>query len=181
MDFIRRLARLLERLSSSINNVLHHASGWLILSICILTTYSVVMRYAFDKPESFSDEVASYMLLYGCMLAIGYSQTIHEHVRVDFAIEHFPEQVKAFIFNFVGPLAGAAFCVFVTWQSWLQSWYYLQANGHSASSLAWPLFPIWVLLPIGYGLLALTLIAQMFSKLILSQVEIKDKASEGRQ
>ena len=71
--------------------VVERTSYWLahlaVVSLLLLTvvvTYSVIMRYAFRTSLDWTDELASYCLLWSVFFGLAYTLNVEAHIRVDF-------------------------------------------------------------------------------------------------
>ena len=171
---IKQLAHLLEHSLARCAVFIHYIGGVALALMAVIVFYGVVMRYLFKAPEIFSQEISAYLLLAGSALALAHIQKIDHNIKVDFIVNHFPKNVRGFIFNFLGPMIGFIFAGTIVWQSWLFAWRYLKTGATTHTLLQIPLFPLWVLLPIGFGFLGLILMAQAIGFLFSSSNKVKD-------
>jgi TRAP-type C4-dicarboxylate transport system permease small subunit len=127
-----------------------------------ITTYGVVMRYFFRRPEPISYEICTIFLLWTFILAISAVERLNEHIRADIFIQYAPERIRNFLNNLIGPFLGLIFSVILTWQGWRVAMYSLKINEKSMSVWGEPLFPVKILIPICYGLMVLVLINKFY-------------------
>ena len=149
--------RVLERLSKFFAVL----SGILVLLMAFTASYGVIRRYLFKSPEPYSYELSTMFLLWTFVLALAYLEKLDGHLRVDFFVVLLPEKLRRFLLNVVGPLFGLVFCSVLTWEGWKVAMYSLEINEKSMSVWAVPLFPVKIVIPIGYGLLCIVLVLKI--------------------
>ena len=81
----------MERVVSGLEWVLEKISYWLaqiaVVSTLLLTavvTYSVIMRFVFNSSQNWTDELASYSMLWLVFLGLTYTLSEGAHIRIDF-------------------------------------------------------------------------------------------------
>jgi len=125
------------------------------------------MRYVLRKPEPYSYEI-SVMLLVACIVfAIPAVQHLRRNIRASYFVEYFPQSIQKILEHIVGPVMGLFYAAIVAWQSLRAGLYSLQVGEVSQSVLRLPLYPIKLLIPIGFGLLCLVLLAQLCHGIIM--------------
>jgi TRAP-type C4-dicarboxylate transport system permease small subunit len=137
-------------------------AGIQILLMTFITTYGVVMRYFFRRPEPISYELCTIFLLWTFVLAISAVERLDEHICADIFIQYAPEGIRKFLKNLLTPFLGLIFSSILTWQGWRVAMYSLRINETSLSVWGEPLFPVKVLIPICYGLLVLVLLIKFY-------------------
>ena len=159
--------RVLERLSKFFAVL----SGILVLLMAFTASYGVIRRYLFKSPEPYSYELSTMFLLWTFVLALAYLEKLDGHLRVDFFVVLLPEKLRRFLLNVVGPLFGLVFCSVLTWEGWKVAIYSLDIGERSMSVWAVPLFPVKIVIPVGYGLLCIVLLL----KIIKGFLSLRDK------
>ena len=137
-------------------------AGIQIVLMVFITTYGVVMRYFFRRPEPISYELCTIFLLWTFVLAISAVERLDEHICADIFIQYAPESLRRFLKDLLTPFLGLIFSVILTWQGWRVAMYSLRINERSISVWAEPLFPVKILIPICYGLLVLVLVNKFY-------------------
>ena len=137
-------------------------AGIQIVLMVFITTYGVVMRYFFRRPEPISYELCTIFLLWTFVLAISAVERLDEHICADIFIQYAPESLRRFLKDLLTPFLGLIFSVILTWQGWRVAMYSLRINERSISVWAEPLFPVKILIPICYGLLVLVLLIKFY-------------------
>jgi len=153
-----KLDRIIERAS----HVFLVLSGILIVVMMFTATYGVVRRYALNSPEPYSYEISTMFLLFSFVFAISAVERLDRHIKVDFISSHLPERVRHIILNIIAPLMGLFFAFMLTWQGVETSLFSLKIGEVSSSSWREPLFPIKLMVPIGYAMLILVLLARLY-------------------
>jgi len=155
--FINRADRVIERVSNAFTVI----SGILIVLMAFIASYGVIRRYVFESPEPYSYELSMMFLLWTFVLALAYLEKLDSHLRVDFVVVLLPKRIRTFFLNVIGPLAGFIFCAVLTWEGWTVAMYSLEIGEKSMSIWAVPLFPVKIVVPIGYGLLCIVLLLKI--------------------
>jgi TRAP-type C4-dicarboxylate transport system permease small subunit len=137
-------------------------AGIQIVLMVFITTYGVVLRYFFRRPEPISYELCTIFLLWTFILAISAVERLDEHICADIFIQYAPEGVRKFLKNLLTPFLGLIFSIILTWQGWRVAMYSLKINEKSISVWGEPLFPVKILIPICYGLLVLVLLIKFY-------------------
>lgn len=145
-----------------VSNFFALLSGILILLMAFTASYGVIRRYIFKSPEPYSYELSTMFLLWTFVLALAYLEKLDGHLRVDFFVVLLPKTIRKFLLNVFGPLVGLVFCSVLTWEGWKVAMYSLQIGEKSMSVWAVPLFPVKIIIPIGYGLLCVVLLFKIF-------------------
>jgi TRAP-type C4-dicarboxylate transport system permease small subunit len=146
-------------------------AGSLIVIMAFLATYGSIRRYVFDAPEPVSYEFSKMFLLFSFVLAVAAVEKQNRFLRCDLLLERF---VRNIIANILSPILGIAFFGIITWISFGDSLRALEIDQHSLSSWPVPLFPIKLLIPIGYGFLCFILLI----RLVLGLLHIKTSSGE---
>ncbi len=134
-------------------------AGSATLAIVLLISFDVLMRYFFDRPQLFVDELASFLEVLIIFGGLAYTFRAGGHVRVDLLTNHLPPPARAWLR--VATLAlGLAFLAVVMWvtaQSALTAWRYGRVS-------AVMLYPIWLpmlFIPAGLLLMAIAMLATL--------------------
>ena len=164
---LNKADQILERIS----NLFAVLSGVLILVMAFTASYGVIRRYIFKSPEPYSYELSTIFLLWTFVLALAYLEKLDGHLRVDFFVVLLPEKIRLFLLNVIGPLLGLVFCWVLTWEGIRAAMYSLEISETSMSVWAVPLFPVKIVIPVGYGLLCIVLVL----KIIRCFLSLRDK------
>jgi TRAP-type C4-dicarboxylate transport system permease small subunit len=158
----RKMVQAFDSFVQNTSHVFVVLAGIQVVLMVFITTYGVVLRYFFRRPEPISYELCTIFLLWSFVLAISAVERLDEHICADIFIQHAPVSIRNFLKNLLTPFLGLLFSVVLTWQGWRVAMYSLKINEKSMSVWAEPLFPIKILVPICYGLLTLVLLNKFY-------------------
>ncbi len=127
----------------------------LVLVTVALVTYSVFMRYLLNIPQTWTDELVGYFLVYIVMLGVAESLRRGDHIGVDLITEHLPCKVRKAM-DIWGMVAVIAMALAMLYSSYLMVAFSYQVNLYSDGYVEAPLWIPQAALLLGYGLLALS-------------------------
>lgn len=152
LDFDR-----IERRVGQINLALARVSGWLVLVIALLCSYGVFTRYVLGDPDTWSYEVAAYLLGFVIYFAIGDALHQNIHVRVDLLQEMFPGRF-ARVTRAIGDALCLAFLALFFSKVWGVFHDSLVRGRIDETTLGWPVAAVQWVMPFG---VALTMLVQL--------------------
>jgi TRAP-type mannitol/chloroaromatic compound transport system permease small subunit len=137
-------------------------ADWMVLLACLISAGNAVIRYVFSYSSNAFLEVQWYM--FGAMVMLGTSYTLkmNEHVRVDIIYANVSDRVRLWIDVFGFTVFLLPVTIFLTWLCWPIFWGAFRSGETSANAGGLILWPIKLMLPLGFTLLTL----QGFSELI---------------
>lgn len=80
---MNRLALILTKLLNPIYYFAPYASGISIILIAIIMFYDVVLRYFFDSPTYWADELSEYMIVWAVFISMAWVLKTNRHIRVE--------------------------------------------------------------------------------------------------
>jgi TRAP-type C4-dicarboxylate transport system permease small subunit len=170
--------RNLHNISEHVVNYAMYIAGFITLLMALVTTFGVIMRYAFKSPEHYSYEIGIFCLISSVALALPYIQRQGRNLRVDFVSNYFPPKVQSALLNIMVPIIALAYLVPLVWKSWGDALYSLSISERTYSAWAPPVGPMKLLVPIGAGLLCIVLISQLVHGLLaLKKDSIEEKVT----
>jgi TRAP-type C4-dicarboxylate transport system permease small subunit len=170
----KEVKQKLDQWIEHVNQCLVIFAGSLIVIMAFLSTYGSIRRYAFNSPEPVSYEFSKMFLLISFVLALAAVERQDRFLRCDLLLERVPENVRNIISNIISPILGITFFGIITWISSGDTLRAFEINQHSLSSWPVPLFPVKLLIPIGYGFLCLILVI----RLVLGLLHLRTSAGE---
>jgi TRAP-type mannitol/chloroaromatic compound transport system permease small subunit len=161
MNALLRLARMIDALNDRFAAV----AAWAVLASCAISAGNAIIRYAFDKSSNAWLEIQWYLFAACVMLGAAQVLRLNEHVRVDVVYGRWSSRVQVLI-----DLAGLIFFLMpvMLLMLWLSTplfvnWY---ASGEMSSNagglIRWPAM---LMLPLGFGLLALQGLAEIVKRI----------------
>ena len=153
------------------------AVQWLVLGLVMMTTAGVVFRYALHSPLRFDAEYIGYINVAIIIVGAGYALKVGSHVRVDIVIRMLPRRVVSWLQAATDILS--FFGIFmVLYFSWKVAHSNLIRGVIAVSAMETPLGPVQMLIPLGFMLLLLQLVAEL-SKSIRSALNSGTEAESG--
>ena len=137
-------------------------SGILLVLLCVSTSYGVFRRYALNSPEPYSYEIGCMFLLASFVLAVSAVEWRDRFIKVDLLLTYLPKTIQTLLTNFISPICGLILIIVLVWQGGIDAVHSYEIGQTSMSVWREPLYPIKFLIPAGYSLLGLTLIAKLF-------------------
>ena len=134
-------------------------AGFATLAIVLLISYDVGMRYFFDQPQIFVDEVASFLEVLVVFGGAAYTFRVGGHVRVDLITGSIAPAARAWL-RVVTLALGIVFLVVVIWVT-IQSGITAFRYGRVSAVMLYPLWLPMLLIPAGLALMALAMLATL--------------------
>jgi C4-dicarboxylate transporter, DctM subunit len=150
--------------SEKVNLVGAFLSGVSILSMGLIVTYEVIMRFIFGAPTMWVSEI-SMLLCTGCVFtAVGYAMKEKAHISVDLITGKLSGRNQT-VFSLIGLSLSVIYCLFLTWKGMDVAIATYLAGETAPTGLGIPAFIPRMFVPIGGGLLLLEVISQILSRL----------------
>jgi TRAP-type C4-dicarboxylate transport system permease small subunit len=152
--------------------------GVMTLAMVLVTSYGVVMRYFFRRPEPISYELATIFMLWAFLLGLSFVEWRGEHIRADIFTPYMPKAVVRFLHTIVAHILALVYAVILAWKGWSVAMYSYSIGERSMSVWQEPLFPIKVMVPIGYALLTLVIVRNLIKG--IASYSSEDEAVQGK-
>ncbi|MEX2414541.1 MAG: TRAP transporter small permease [Paenibacillaceae bacterium] len=111
-----------------------------------LIFYGVVMRYVFNDPKPWVEEVSRYAVIWGAMLGIPIALRNNHHIQVDMLYEKLPAYMRRWVDIFASSV-GILFCLFYTYYGFMLV-YKRYSSGMVSMDVGVPMWIIYLILPI---------------------------------
>ncbi len=153
-----------SRLLDLIDRVALFAASLTFLAMMGVTVVDVVMRYALNAPLTWSFElIGTYLMAAAFFLAVSATQAKKQHVNVDVIAQLLPPRLRAAALVVAGIFVIVMFAL-IWWAGAASFWEAWRDGLASDGAIAWPLWPVYLLVPLGLtpllGRLALELVAE---------------------
>jgi TRAP-type mannitol/chloroaromatic compound transport system permease small subunit len=161
MNALLGLSRGIDRL----NVVLGRLAAFLVLLAALISAGNATVRYMFSISSNAWLEIQSY--LFAGIVLLGAAETLrrNEHVRVDLIYSNLTARRRLWIDAFGILLFLLPFVLVMVWLSWPIAWRSFQNGEGSASAGGLPLWPLRMLLPLGFGLLGLQGLSEVIKRI----------------
>jgi len=154
----------MNRLVSGIERIAYwggYLSGWLVPIMMMLVVVDVFMRYVMHRPLMISDELSAYMLVVLSFLGLAYTWREGGHVRIEVLVSRFRGRLYDWV-RLIGLIMTFIFMIELDRAAYKMIVYALQINLRSSTWLMFPLFWPQLTVFIGFVLLTLLLVIDIF-------------------
>ncbi|MFC1938339.1 TRAP transporter small permease [Chloroflexota bacterium] len=140
-------------------------SGCVLLALLMLAiTYDVMVRYFFKHVTMWVFELSEISILYMTFLGTAYLLKEEAHVKMDMVLNRLNPRTQALI-NLITSIPVAIVCLIVSWYGIEVTWDYYQQGNYSLGLLRLPLWPIIVIVPVGFLLLSIQFLRRIYGNL----------------
>ena len=152
-------------LIDALNEKIGVVCNWLVLLACVVSAGNAMVRYAYDSSSNAWLEVQWYMFAVIVMFGAAYTLKRNEHVRVDILYMTLSRRGQLWI-DILGALVFLLpTCAILAWLSWpffMQSFNVYEHSSNAGGLLRWP---IKLVLPVGFALVALQGISELIKRI----------------
>ncbi len=161
MKTLLALASLIDALTERIGRLVI----WLVLVATLISAGNALLRYAFGVSSNAWLEIQWYLFGAMFLLASGYTLKHNGHVRIDIFYNRFGPRGQAWIdlaggLLFLLPMAGLL--AWLAWPMFFEAWQTQEHSPDSGGLLRWP---VKLMLPLGFALLALQGVAEVIKRI----------------
>ncbi len=157
--------QILLRVINRMNFFASIAAGLMTAVIGLVVCYAVVVRYVFNHPVGWSEEVSTYLMLWAAFLGAGYTMQLDGHIGVDVVCRRLSLKAQVGL-NLAKYVVGIIFMVLLAWKGIEDCALSVQLGQVSISELAIPMVFPQLALPVGAGLVALQLVEKLMVQLL---------------
>jgi TRAP-type mannitol/chloroaromatic compound transport system permease small subunit len=159
------VALALSKAIDSLNARIAVLANWLVLLACLVSAGNAASRYLFSVSSNGWLEIQWYM--FGGMVLLGapYTLKMNEHVRVDLVYGMVTERTRIWIdivCACVFLLPTCTILIYFTWPWFVESWRINEASSNAGGLIRWP---VKLLLPLGFALLALQGVSEIVKRI----------------
>jgi len=155
------MSYVLRKIETVINGLSHVGSvlGGIFTGVMTFTvTYAVVLRYAFNQPIGWSEEISTYLMIWAAFLGAAYTLKEDAHIGVDLLLSKLPERIKSF-FHFFHCVIGLIFSSILFYKGVELVQFSINLNNRSIA-FDFPLFIPQLAVPVGSAILILQFVAK---------------------
>lgn len=154
-----------SRVVDWINDKFGHVANWMVLLACLISAGNATSRYLFSESSNGWLEIQWYLFAGMVMLGGPYTLKMNEHVRVDLVYGMASERTRIWIDIIGGILFLLPICLILTYFTWpwfVDSWRINEASSNAGGLVRWP---VKLVLPIGFALMALQGISEIIKRI----------------
>ena len=155
----------LSRAIDWINAQFGVVANWMVLLACLISAGNAASRYLFSMSSNGWLEIQWYMFAAMVLLGAPYTLKLNEHVRVDLFYGLMSERARIWIDIVGGFLFLLPICLILIWFTWpwfVESWRIGEVSTNAGGLIRWP---VKLLLPIGFLLMALQGISEIIKRI----------------
>jgi len=163
---------VLSRAIDALNERVGRVVLWLVLATTLVSAANAVMRYAFGLSSNAWLELQWYLFAAIFLLAAGYTLKHNGHVRIDIFYGRLSERGRAWIDLFGALVFLLPLNLLLVWFSWpgfADAWQHAEMSPDAGGLLRWP---VRLLIPLGFALLALQGISEIIKRIAFLRGEI---------
>ena len=174
------LERLVDRLEWAVERVSYWLAQLAAASTLLLTavvTFGIVMRFVFNSSQNWTDELASYCLLWMGYFGLTYALNTGAHIRIDFFIDRMSPAMRRYVEITIWAL-GVVFAALLFLGCLSAVVNFIRRGTYRTAGLDIALF--WPAIPmvLGSGLFTLAMLARML-RLALMGERVVQKQDNG--
>ena len=161
MKALLALARAIDALNERIG----HALRWLVLLATLISAANALVRYGLGESSNAWLEIQWYLFGAIFLLGAGYTLKHNGHVRIDLIYGRLPERGRALVDLLGGRLFLLPFTLLMiryAWPMFMASWQGNEMSPDAGGLLRWP---VKLMIPAGFGLLALQGVAEISKRI----------------
>lgn len=161
MSFLLSLSRFIDDLNEKIG----HGISWALLLAVIICSGNAVVRYLFNMSSNGWLEIQWYLFAAIFLLATSYTLRRNEHVRIDVVVSHFSKRTQVWIdlIGFIVFLMPAT--LLILYYGTPYAWISIQNQEVSSNAGGLIVWPVKLLIPLGFILLALQGISEIIKRI----------------
>ena len=154
-----------SRIIDAINEFVGRWIYWLVLIAVVVSAANAVVRKAFDMSSNAVLEVQWYLFSAVFLLCAGYTLLRNEHIRIDVVAGRFSRRTQTWIdvfgtVFFLWPMV--ALILYESWPWFVRAWVSEEVSPSAGGLILWPAK---ILLPVGFALLGLQSISELFKRI----------------
>ena len=177
MQALLKLSSLIDALTERVGK----AIIWLVLVVTLIAAGNAVMRYTLNYSSNAFLEIQWYLFSASFLLGAGYTLMRNEHVRIDLIAGRLSRRGQAWIDIF-----GIIFCLLpmaiaVMYLSWPIFLLALNNNEQSSNAGGLVVWPVRLLVPIGFFLLVIQGVSELIKRFGFLQGLCPDPTAKGHK
>lgn len=153
-----------ERVVGGLSNAVGVVGALILVAMLLLIALAVITRYVFNSPITWSDQVATYGLVYITFIGAPRVLARRGHVAVDI-LESSLSEPRRRLLHVLVDIAGMLYCIAFFLLASREVHRIVQRGAEFSDAFTLPQWMVYIVIPIGAGLLALQFLANLLEDL----------------
>ena len=173
------VVRMLNFATNRLTVITGLIAGFAILAMTVLIAMDVTLRYGFNAPTKWVDEISLYLMVVAVFIGLSYTLKEKGHIRVEFIVERLSRRVRNWltVITSITFLVFTVFLIYLTWGSVLMSFASKLSSRTALDVIIWP---FQALIPLGLALMALILIYNIYTEIKVALGKTERSEQEGK-
>ena len=143
-----------------------YLASWLFVSIGFIVFYEVVMRYIFNSPTIWGEEISRFLQIWATYLALTYSFHKRDFIRITFIYDKLSLRGQRFL-DIISFVFIIFFSSVVVYYGWIIAKDSFDVGRTSSSMLDLPAFISEFAIPICFGFLLLKVVIELVKNILI--------------
>jgi C4-dicarboxylate transporter, DctQ subunit len=143
-----------------------YLASWLFISIGFIVFYEVVMRYVFNSPTIWVEEISRFLQIWATYLALTYSFHKRDFIRITFIYDKLSLRGQRFL-DIISFVFIIFFSSVVVYYGWIIAKDSFDVGRTSSSMLDLPAFISEFAIPICFGFLLLKVVIELVKNILI--------------
>jgi C4-dicarboxylate transporter DctQ subunit len=139
-----------------------YLASWLFITIGFIVFYEVIMRYIFNSPTIWVEEISRFLQIWATYLALTYSFHKKDFIRITFIYDKLSSHGQKFL-DIISHIFIIFFSSVVVYYGWIIAKESFDVNRTSSSMLDLPAFISEVAIPLCFGFLLFRVIIEFIN------------------
>lgn len=174
MNVLLRISRLIDAMTERVGRTVY----WLVLVAVLVSAVNASVRKAFDVSSNAFLELQWYLFSAIFLLSAGYTLLRQEHVRIDVVYGKFSKRTQIWIDIFGTVFFLLPMASLILWLSWPVFVDAYRSHEHSSSAGGLILWPVRLLLPVGFALLIIQAVSELIKRFAFLKGLIPDPSEK---
>ncbi|MDP9840670.1 TRAP-type mannitol/chloroaromatic compound transport system permease small subunit [Neorhizobium huautlense] len=163
-----------SRAIDAMNTLLGKAVSWLLLAAVLISAINAVTRKLFNLSSNAWLEAQWYLFSAAFLLAAAWTLLSSEHVKVDLVYGQLSRRKQLWIEVFGTIFFLLPFCLITIYLSWPIVLSKFQSGEVSNNTGGLVLWPVWAMIPLGFGFLALQGLSELIKRIAILRGAMPD-------
>ncbi|MDI7861587.1 TRAP transporter small permease subunit [Rhizobiaceae bacterium n13] len=164
----------LSRAIDATNTFFGKAVSWLLLLAVLISAVNATTRKLFNLSSNAWLEAQWYLFSAAFLVAAAWTLLSSEHVKVDLVYGHLPRRVQLWI-EILGTIFFLfPFClitIYLSWPTVVDKFVSGEVSNNTGGLILWP---VWAMIPLGFGLLALQGVSELIKRIAILRGDLPD-------